>query len=84
MTKDGRVWPVVVVLCIVIGMLIWAMFSLIRMSNLERQEWADCQTAGYVTLARSGDTALCVGVGRAGEEWVAVPLADVRDRMEER
>ena len=82
MTKDGRVWPVVAALCIVIGMLIWAMFAMIRLSNLEQREWADCHSVGYVTLARSGDTVLCVG--RFGDEWVAVPLTDVRSRMEER
>ena len=82
MTDDGRVWPIVVVLCIAIGLLIWGLVALIRMGNLEQQEWADCQTAGYATLARSGHTVLCVG--RTGGEWVAVPLADVRDRTEGR
>jgi len=82
MNDDGRVWPVVVVLCIVIALLIWGLVALTRMGNLEKQEWADCHSAGYVTLARSGDTVLCVG--RAGDEWVSVPLADVRSRLEGR
>ena len=82
MTDDGRVWPVVVALCIVIAVLLIGEIMLVQVSIQKKRDRADCQTAGYATLAWSGDTALCVG--RTGDEWVAVPLADVRSRLEGR
>ena len=52
-----------------------------RSSNVDAQR-TDCQTAGFITLVDVGDVGVCVGV--QGGEYVAVPLDDVRSRLEER
>ena len=53
-----------------------------RSSNVDAQRYTDCQTAGFITLVDVGDVGVCVGV--QGGEYVAVPLDDVRSRLEER
>ena len=78
--KGDVVLIVVAVAIVLVG--IWGIdVVMVRSSNVDAQR-TDCQTAGFITLVDVGDVGVCVGV--QGGEYVAVPLDDVRSRLEER